>query len=148
MQQRAIERRYLTLVHGRVAQNGIINTCYARHPHNRVKMAVCTHGKNAITHYTIRQKYAYNTLLEIKLITGRTHQIRVHMQYIKHPVVGDQLYGKHLAPHSPASALLNAVPRQALHAYKLSFMHPITHSSIIVETELADDLQQLLTLLP
>lgn len=147
MQQRRIERRYLALVHGRLSQSGQLDTFYGRHPRNRLKMAVCARGKQAISHYSPCENWAHFTLLDIKLETGRTHQIRVHMQYLKHAVVGDQLYGQRYAAQIAPTLKthLNAFQRQALHAYRLNFSHPMTHEAKQIEAPLPDDFQALLT---
>lgn len=149
MQAREIERHYLTLVQGHLISGGEIDTAYGRHPLNRLKMAVCAQGRNAITHYFIKKQYDSFTLLEVKLLTGRTHQIRVHMAHINHPVVGDQLYaGRNRLPAKLDLELRTAVQafkRQALHAASLSFIHPVTEEIMTFTAPLPDDLQQLLT---
>ncbi len=151
MQAREIQRRYLALVHGHVIAGGTINTFYGRHPRNRLKMAVCTQGREAITQYAVRTHYQYFTLLDVKLMTGRTHQIRVHMAHINHPVIGDQLYNNR--PHCPAGfndelkQAFQQFKRQALHACSLSFIHPQTQEELTFTAPLPDDFQSLLHLL-
>lgn len=151
MQAHAIQRRYLALVHGHLIAGGKIQTFYGRHPKNRLKMAVRHEGREAITCYTIQKKYIQLTLLDINLITGRTHQIRVHMAYKKHPLVGDTLYGGR--KHFPAKAndtlkaALNDFKRQALHAYQLSFIHPVTHKELLIKAPLPPDFDQLIQIL-
>lgn len=151
MQERDIQRRYLTLVQGHVISGGEIDTYFGRHPRNRLKMAVCTHGRQAITRYSLKKQYHYYTLLEVQLLTGRTHQIRVHMDYIKHPVVGDPLYGGRMRyPGEADETLLQVLQqfkRQALHAMSLSLTHPHTHEPLHFEAVLPDDFQHLLTAL-
>lgn len=148
MQAREIQRRYLTLVYGHVISGGVLETFYGRHPRNRLKMAVCNQGKEAITEYTVKKHYHQFTLLEVSLLTGRTHQIRVHMAYMNHPVVGDQLYGGRV--RFPADAtdemrqLLQTFKRQALHAYSLSLLHPKTQEYMNFEAPLPEDFQKLL----
>lgn len=148
MQHREIERHYLALVHGLVPCHGRIETCYGRHPHNRLKMAVRPQGKSAITHYKIKTKFKQNTLLELQLETGRTHQIRVHLSHLGFPIVGDKLYGKTRASGmGPITEALNHFPRQALHAYELKFIHPISTQALTFTSVLPDDFSSLLEIL-
>jgi 23S rRNA pseudouridine1911/1915/1917 synthase len=148
MQERQIERRYFALVHGIIRSGGTISTCYGRHPKNRLKMAVRPQGKIATTHYLIEEKFTQNTLLNIKLETGRTHQIRVHLQHLGYPIVGDPLYGKARAPgKGPITDALNSFPRQALHAHQLNFIHPIEQKPLTFDAILPDDFSHLLSIL-
>lgn len=151
MQAREIQRHYLTLVYGHVIAGGTIDTFYGRHPHNRLKMAVCTQGKQAITHYSVNKQYDGFTLLDVKLMTGRTHQIRVHMAHINHPVVGDTVYiGRNRLPAGLSGEhrlAFQSFKRQALHAGFLSFHHPETQELLTFTAPLPDDFQRLLTLL-
>ena len=151
MQARDIQRSYVALVYGHIVSGATIDTCYGRHPRNRLKMSVCSHGKQAITEYALLKQYQYATLLNVTLMTGRTHQIRVHMDYINHPIVGDALYGnRSRTPAGISETLRQALkhfPRQALHACRLSFIHPITQERIEVTAPLPDDFQELLNLL-
>lgn len=151
MQAREIQRAYQALVYGRVISGGHIETYYGRHPHHRLKMAVCKQGREAITDYTVQKRYDQLTLLEVQLQTGRTHQIRVHMAHVNHPIVGDGLYGGRLRipaglPKSLREALLG-FKRQALHAFLLSLSHPLTDKPLTVTTPMPDDFHSLLTLL-
>lgn len=147
MQSRDIQRCYLTLVHGHIIAGGEIDTHYGRHPKNRLKMAVLRQGKQAITHYTVNKHYSNFTLLDVQLLTGRTHQIRVHMAHIHHPVVGDPLYGKQTFPAGLDQELrqsLHDFKRQALHAATLSFIHPHHNKLLTVAAPLPDDFKHLL----
>lgn len=148
MQARDIERRYLALVQGYVVSAGIIETCFGRHPVNRLKMAVLTRGKEAVTHYKVKQRFKDYSLLDVKLMTGRTHQIRVHMSYIHHPLVGDPLYGGRVKfPSNADSSLrqkMESFKRQALHAYSLQFLHPLTKKDVAFTAPLPDDFANLL----
>jgi 23S rRNA pseudouridine1911/1915/1917 synthase len=108
------------MVHGRVARGGKVEAPIGRHPKQRTRMAVAARGRPSVTHYEVLRHYAHATLLRCKLETGRTHQIRVHMQSLGHPLVGDPVYGK----KRTADPLLGAFPRQALHAERLEFIHP------------------------
>jgi len=148
MQDRQIQRRYLTLVQGHIISSGEIDTFYGRHPRNRLKMAVCDHGRQAVTHYSVNKHYHYFTLLDVQLLTGRTHQIRVHMAHINHPVVGDPLYsGRMKFPGAAGQELLTVLQqfkRQALHARTLAFLHPDTDEELSFEAPLPADFQLLL----
>lgn len=143
-----IQRSYLALVQGHVISGGKIDTFYGRHPKNRLKMAVRPQGKQAITLYSLIKHYAHFTLLSVQLLTGRTHQIRVHMAHNNHPVVGDPLYaGRMRFPAGTTEELrtvLHAFQRQALHACKLSFAHPHSKEPLIFEAPLPEDFQLLL----
>lgn len=149
MQAREIQRHYLALVHGHIIGGGTIDTFYGRHPRNRLKMAVCIHGKQAITQFTVQKQYQYVTLLNVTLQTGRTHQIRVHMAHLNHPVVGDPLYGGQARiPAGITDTLRQTIKqfkRQALHACTLSFMHPHLQKKLTFTAPLPDDFQLLLT---
>jgi 23S rRNA pseudouridine1911/1915/1917 synthase len=122
LQARTVRRQYLAVVSGIVARNGTVEAPIGRHPVHRVRMAVVPEtlgGKPAVTHFRVLEEYAHSTLLECALETGRTHQIRVHMASIKHPLVGDPVYGK-VDPRVPP------FHRQALHATRLGLVHPLT----------------------
>jgi 23S rRNA pseudouridine1911/1915/1917 synthase len=148
MQEREIHRRYITLVYGNVISGKRVETFYGRHPHNRLKMAVSQTGKEAITDFFVKARYQQFTLLEVELLTGRTHQIRVHMAYVNHPVVGDPLYaGRTRFPQGISPQLreqLQKFKRQALHAYGLEFAHPFTEDILTLSAALPDDFQSLL----
>ncbi len=141
LQARSVKREYLALVHGVVSAGGTVDAPIGRHPTQRVKMAVvAAHGKEARTHFSVRERFDAATLLECRLETGRTHQIRVHMASIKHPLVGDPVYGR----RGGASPLLTAFARQALHAWRLSLLHPSTHCEMSWESPLPADFAGLL----
>lgn len=145
MQNREIQREYLALVHGQLISGGHIHTHFGRHPKQRLKMAVLKQGREAITHYQIEEAFKDFTLLRVRLETGRTHQIRVHLQHIGYPIIGDKLYGKNCAKTSKELALvINSFPRQALHAFSLKFTHPITQKPLTFSADIADDLTNLL----
>ncbi|GGI80816.1 23S rRNA pseudouridine(1911/1915/1917) synthase RluD [Legionella impletisoli] len=149
MQAREIQRNYLALVHGHVMAGGRLVTFYGRHPRNRLKMAVTNQGKEAITEYKVKHHFDHFSLLDIKLLTGRTHQIRVHMSHLNHPIVGDPLYGgRARIPAGVSSSLKIALQQfkcQALHAYSLSLLHPISHEELTFTITLPDDFEQLLS---
>jgi len=140
LKDRKIKRTYLTLVHGRFKEKGgIIDAPIGRNPRFRQKMAVMgTGNREAISHYRVLATYDDYSLVEVSLKTGRTHQIRVHMKYINHPVVGDQTYG------SGRSKRDLGLERQFLHAYKLEFTHPRTGEPLYFEDEIAEDLKEVL----
>lgn len=148
MQQRLIHRSYLAIVTGHPRQTGTISACIGRHPTQRTKMAVLSHGgKTAITHYKILEKFPGYAYLEIELETGRTHQIRVHMTHIEHPILGDPVYGKPKNfPQLPDELRkeINAFKRQALHARKISFRYPVTEMAATFEAPLPADFANLL----
>jgi 23S rRNA pseudouridine1911/1915/1917 synthase len=147
---RSIERAYWAVVWGVPApREGVIDKPIGRSPKNRKKMAVVPQGKVAITHYkVIRPLGLAVSLVECRLKTGRTHQIRVHMTEIGHPLVGDPVYGKAPARarllDGPAGAALKGFSRQALHAWLLGFDHPITGEHLRFESALPADLAELL----
>lgn len=127
LQARSARREYLALVQGRLISGGSVDLAIGRHPVDRKRFAVRDAGKTAVTHYRIEERFAYHTLLRVKLETGRTHQIRVHMSHIHHPLVGDPVYGRlRLPPAAPETikALLRTFRRQALHAERLGLRHP------------------------
>lgn len=151
MQERSIKKTYLALVHGHVITGDTIQTFYGRHPHNRLKMAVLKQGREAITQYTLNKSYHYFTLLNVQLLTGRTHQIRVHMAHIHHAIVGDPLYSSRTRIPERADesliTLLQQFKRQALHANQLSFTHPISGEPCTISASLPEDFSQLLNAL-
>jgi 23S rRNA pseudouridine1911/1915/1917 synthase len=143
LQARTVRRHYLALVHGIVATPGSVDAPIGRHPVQRTKMAIVKRGgagRDARTHYAPRERFAAATLVECKLETGRTHQIRVHMASLGHPLVGDPVYGK----RKSANPVLDAFPRQALHAWRLALVHPATGVEVSWEAPLPDDFSALL----
>ncbi len=139
LQARTVARHYHALVHGRVERDGTVDAPLGRHPTHRTRMAVISGGRAARTHYTISGRLAAATLLECRLETGRTHQIRVHMAHIGHPLVGDPTYGGRRGVGAAAS-----FPRQALHAFRLGLNHPATGRELVWEIALATDFATLL----
>ena len=125
-------REYLCLVHGNLKEDsGTVDAPIGRHKTDRKRMAVTEDGRRAVTHWHVLERFGTETLLDVRLETGRTHQIRVHMAYIKHPILGDEVYG------SPAPKLgLNG---QALHGYRLTFTHPRTGETMSFTAPLPDD---------
>ncbi|MEJ7747147.1 MAG: 23S rRNA pseudouridine(1911/1915/1917) synthase RluD [Luteimonas sp.] len=148
---RDVHRQYLAIVLGALVSGGTANAAIDRHPRDRLKMAVREDGRDAITHYRLRERFRAHTALECRLETGRTHQIRVHMAHIKYPIIGDPLYGGPLKLPKGASeeliAALRGFKRQALHAEVLEFTHPTSGAVISVRAPLPADMQQLLAAL-
>lgn len=145
LQQRSVKRQYLALVIGEVVQSDTVDAAIGRHPVHRTKMAITDKGKPARTHYRILESFRGCTLLECNLETGRTHQIRVHMQAIGHPLVGDPVYGgKVQKMDQGTAAILHRFARQALHAWKLGLIHPQSQLLLEWETEIPDDMKTLL----
>jgi len=140
MKQHAITKRYLALVEGNISlDHGSIDAPIGRNPRNRQQMAItATSSREARTHFRVLERFARHTLLLLELETGRTHQIRVHLKAIGHPVVGDIVYG---SGHPRREPLLQ---RQFLHAYQLKFQHPTTGEAIELEAPLPEDLQTVL----
>jgi 23S rRNA pseudouridine1911/1915/1917 synthase len=142
LQERTVKREYVALVHGVVKADGEVSAAVGRHPRERTRMAVVAGGKPALTRYRVLKRFAAATLLQCSLATGRTHQIRVHMQSIGHPLVGERVYrDRRKVSMDPR---LEAFPRQALHAARLAFVHPSSGRIVRFEAPLPADLQSLL----
>ena len=148
---REVHRQYLAIVVGALVSGGTADAAIDRHPRDRLRMAVRDDGKDAVTHYRLRERFRAHTALECRLETGRTHQIRVHMAHLKHPIVGDPLYGGSLRLPKGASdeliAALRGFKRQALHAEVLAFAHPVTGEAIRCEAPLPEDMRALMAAL-
>jgi len=140
MQARTVKRYYQALVRGNVERAGTVDVPIGRHPTQRTKMAVVKTGKPARTHYRIVERFIDCTLVECALETGRTHQIRVHMTSIGHPLVGDQVYGGGTSrvPIGPA------FHRQALHARRLGLVHPATGKPMLWKSNMPEDMAELI----
>ena len=145
LQARSVKREYLALVWGELRHGGKVDAPIARHPTQRVKMAVLEDGKPAVTHYQIEEKFPSCSLLRCRLETGRTHQIRVHLTHIGHPLVGDSVYLKGTQKCvSQLRTLLHGFPRQALHATCLALEHPDSGEVMEWHAPLPQDMAQLL----
>jgi 23S rRNA pseudouridine1911/1915/1917 synthase len=145
---REVHRQYLAVVQGTMVAGNTVNAPIGRHPTDRVRMAVVKEGgRDAITHYRLREKFRAHTLVECRLETGRTHQIRVHMAHVRHQIVGDPLYGGAFRlPKAATEALvarLHGFRRQALHAEQLTFAHPSTGEPVAHEAPMPEDMQAL-----
>jgi 23S rRNA pseudouridine1911/1915/1917 synthase len=139
IQEHQVTKKYITLVHGNLKDDsGIIDAPIGRSLKNRKKMAVTVEGKSreAITHFKVLKRFPSYTLVEATLRTGRTHQIRVHLAFIGHPIVGDQLYGRKRQGLS--------INRQALHSHVLGFVHPSSKKYMEFSAPLPRDMQKLI----
>jgi 23S rRNA pseudouridine1911/1915/1917 synthase len=146
LQSHSVKRDYLALVQGQVSHDGLVNAPVGRHPVNRTKMSVSSSGKEARTHYRVIDQLSGCTLLLCSLETGRTHQIRVHMQSLGHPLVGDPVYGGKPSKIDPeVGRIIAHFPRQALHAQRLELIHPETNKDMSWESPLPDDMERLLS---
>ncbi|MDP2398312.1 MAG: 23S rRNA pseudouridine(1911/1915/1917) synthase RluD [Burkholderiales bacterium] len=141
LQARSVSREYRAVVHGKVARGGTMEGAIGRDPRSRIRMAVVPSGKPAVTHYTVLEQLPRATVLACRLETGRTHQIRVHLQKLGHPIWGDPVYGPRNAPATPQFA------RQALHAEKLALVHPQTGKTLQWQAPLPEDMRQLIAAL-
>ena len=140
LQARTVKREYQALARGVLERGGTVDAAIGRHPMQRTKMAVIMNGKPARTHYRIVERFSTCTLIECSLETGRTHQIRVHLDHIGHPLVGDPVYGRaaNRVPRGPA------FDRQFLHARKLGLVHPDSGKSMLWKSPLPEDMADLL----
>ncbi|HEX7047861.1 MAG TPA: 23S rRNA pseudouridine(1911/1915/1917) synthase RluD [Gammaproteobacteria bacterium] len=149
---RTIKREYEAVSGGVMTAGGMIDAPIGRHPVDRKRMAVRDRGgREAVTHYRVIRRFRAHTHVAVQLETGRTHQIRVHLAHVRHPVVGDPVYGRRLAlPKNPSPELIETLRgfrRQALHARRLSFTHPIDERELVFEAPLPADMQSLLAAL-
>jgi len=143
----SLHREYLALTNGRIISGNTVDEPIARDKHDRRKMAINMMGKEAITHYRVDQRYRNHTLLRVQLETGRTHQIRVHMNHLGFSLVGDPVYGRRLAIsgdcHPELERQLRAFKRQALHATRIEYRHPVTAEHQSWQRPMPSDMQQL-----
>jgi len=148
---RGVHRQYLAVVGGSMVSGGTVDAPIDRHPRDRIRMAVRDEGRDAVTHYRLRERFRAHTALECRLETGRTHQIRVHMSHLKYPIIGDPLYGGPLKLPKGASeelvAALRGFRRQALHAEVLEFKHPASGEPVRVSAPVPADIQALIAAL-
>jgi len=147
----AVRKEYLALVYGTPkASQGTIDAPIGRDPRERKRMAVVKDGREAVTVWKVEQRFRYVTLLRCLLRTGRTHQIRVHLKHLGHPIVGDRLYSGPQwkgVPDRTLQRVISTMPRQALHAARLSFPHPRTGIAMSFEAEMPADIQNVLNAL-
>ncbi|MCH8229607.1 MAG: RluA family pseudouridine synthase [Chloroflexi bacterium] len=143
IRNREITRIYTALVHGHPESSaGVVDAPIGRDPHHRTRQAVVEDGRPSRTHYRVVSEYEDFSLLEVRLETGRMHQIRVHLDAIGHPVAGDRTYGKRQADKKTAVGKLK---RQFLHASKLEFSHPVSGKPLSIASELPEDLDEVIT---
>ena len=147
LQQRLITREYQALVHGVMTGGGEVNQPIGRHPRDRLRMAVREDGRESLTHYRLCQRFRCHSHVQLTLETGRTHQIRVHMQHLRHAVVGDLVYaGRMRLPPDASPEFIEALrsfKRQALHAWRLSLQHPDSGDALSWEAPLPADMEAL-----
>jgi 23S rRNA pseudouridine1911/1915/1917 synthase len=152
LQARTVKRQYQAVIHGTLTGGGKVDAPMGRHPQARTKMAVvASGGKEAITHYRLVKRFRNHMHIRLQLETGRTHQIRVHMAHLGHPLVGDPVYGGRLKlPKGATPELIDQLRnfgRQALHAAELGLVHPDTHEEMLWQVPLPDDMVNLLKIL-
>lgn len=152
MQERSVKREYRAVVHGDLLSDGYVDAPIGRHPTQRVKMAVVpgSSGKEAVTHYAVQSQHEGFSFVRLKLETGRTHQIRVHMAHLGYPLVGDQVYGCSVPAVKLSDVRYKAAAkfsRQALHAFRLGLRHPVSGEQLSWESPLPDDITDLLNAL-
>lgn len=138
----SIDRRYHAIVSGKPPKAGTVDAPLARSPQNRKKVAIVASGKRAVTHFTSVTPLRDAALIECRLETGRTHQVRVHMASIGHALLGDPVYGRTKPVHRDVLETLHFA-RQALHARRLGFIHPITSAALAFDSEMPGDMQEL-----
>jgi len=142
--KREVKKRYLALAHGFLTHpSGVIRRPIGRNPKGTGKFAIVEGGRGAVTKYRVVEMHRNASLLDIEPLTGRTHQIRVHLKSIGHPVVGDKLYASRKQQREDGKL----IKRQFLHAYRLGFEHPRTGEWLVFEVGLADDLREVLKIL-
>lgn len=144
LQARTVKRHYAAITVGEVPSDGMVNIPIGRHPTQRTKMAAVAAGRPAVTHYLVQEKLRGFTRVECRLETGRTHQIRVHMQKLGFPLVGDPVYGVSAARIKTFPEVAQRFSRQALHAFRLGLIHPLSQTQMEWEIPLEPDLQTLL----
>jgi 23S rRNA pseudouridine1911/1915/1917 synthase len=153
LSEREVHRQYVAVVVGPMIAGGTVNAPIGRHATDRVRQAVVREGqgRDAKTHYRVRERFRAHTVVECRLETGRTHQIRVHMAYVKHPLIGDPLYGGSFklpkAATPELTEALRSFKRQALHAEKLVFVHPVSGENISTESPVPADMLALIAAL-
>ena len=144
---RSAKRVYEAFTVGKIDKSGKVDAPIGRHPQNRQKQAVRTTGKEAVSHFKVLQTFGSYSHIQVTLETGRTHQIRVHMNYLGYPLIGDPLYGRRRRfaknTHQKLREIIEIFPRQALHAVQLSFFNPKTKKNIVFNSKLPNDLLKL-----
>ncbi len=147
---RTMHRQYEAIVYGAMVAGGKVDQPIGRHAGDRLRQAVREDGRDAVTHYRVRERFRALTVVECRLETGRTHQIRVHMAHVRHPIVGDSTYGNLRLPKGATPRLaemLRGFRRQALHAERLEFRHPADGRDVVVEAPRPADMEALVAAL-
>ncbi|MDR3492814.1 MAG: 23S rRNA pseudouridine(1911/1915/1917) synthase RluD [Gammaproteobacteria bacterium] len=148
LKDRTVVRIYQSVVSGVLTSGGKVEAPIGRHPLQRKRMAVIETGKPAVTHYRVLERYRAHTRVKVQLETGRTHQIRVHMAHIHHPLLGDPVYAGRLqlpkGATPPLVDMLRQFKHQALHAYELTLEHPVTHEIMTWQAPIPEDMQKLI----
>lgn len=148
IQEKEVQREYLAVIGTQIVAGGTIDAPIGRHSRERTKMAVSNRGKPAVTHFRVEEKFRRHTLVRVILDTGRTHQIRVHMNWKGHPITGDPVYGKrlHVPPASSEQLIdtLRSFKRQALHAETLALDHPVSGERLSLTVAVPADMQALI----
>ena len=151
LSKKSVYRVYDLIVYGNIIAGGTIDEPVKRHPVDRIKMAILPGGKDAVTHYNVKERFQHFTRVQARLETGRTHQIRVHFNYIGHGLIGDMVYVNRVRVPAGASELLASTlrnfKRQALHAAKLGLVHPRTGEEMMFEAEWPEDFTRLVNVL-
>lgn len=151
LQARDFEREYIAVVRGYMVAGGTVDAPIGRHPTDRKRYAVREGGKESVTHYRVGERFENHSVLKVKLETGRTHQIRVHMSHINYPIVGDPVYGgrfKQIAgPNEELNDMLRRFRRQALHAARLGVQHPVSGEMMSWDCPLPEDMANLVDVL-
>ena len=147
LQARTVKRHYRAIVQGVPADEGTINAPIGRNPRDRLRMAVVPGGKPAVTHFGVIEPFVRHALVECRLETGRTHQIRVHMAHIGHALVGDPVYGRNVPMEGALAAAVGTLSRQALHAVRLALVHPEQGVEMAWRSALPADMEAVLAAL-
>lgn len=151
LQEHTVAREYYALVNNVLVSGATVDKPIARHPRDRKRMAVRENGKHAVTHYRLAEKFRAHTLVAVKLETGRTHQIRVHLSSVGYPLLGDSTYGgRPKFPPAASEELRTAISgfkRQALHAFRLTLKHPVSGEDVSWQAEIPEDMQEMMSLL-
>jgi 23S rRNA pseudouridine1911/1915/1917 synthase len=151
LKERTLVREYQAIVYGNLISGGTVDAPIDRHSMQRKRMGVSDTGKPAVTHYRVMEHYRSLTRLKVKLETGRTHQIRVHMSHIRHPIAGDVLYGGRVTLSKGMTEdlilCLRKFKRQALHAFAIGFTHPVSEEWMTVEADLPTDMKEFINVL-
>jgi len=151
LSEREVSRHYLAICKGVLTGGGTIKEPIGRHATDRTKMSIRSDGRPAVTHFTVRERFRAHSYVDVKLETGRTHQIRVHFAHRRHGLLGDSTYGGRLAlPAGASQELIDALrsfKRQALHATRLKLMHPVSDKELEVEAPVPEDLAAMITVL-